>query len=83
MIKSRRKRWTELVTLMRYHKSLHTSGRKTRREITTWGKSTVVCENNIEIDLLEMCEDVEWIHLARLRFQWLAVVSTAINLRVP
>jgi hypothetical protein len=29
------------------------------------------------------CEDVDWIHVALDRDEWMAVVNTIINLRVP
>jgi len=28
-------------------------------------------------------EDVDWIHLAQDRYQWLAAVNTVMNLRLP
>jgi hypothetical protein len=40
--------------------------------------------DNIKMDIKELgCEDVEWIHLAQGRFQWRAVVNTAMKLPVP
>jgi len=36
------------------------------------------------MDLMEIgCEFMDWIHLARDRDKWRAVVNTAMNLRVP
>jgi hypothetical protein len=40
-------------------------------------------ESNIELDLVEKgWEDVDWIHLAQDRTQWLDLVTTVINLLV-
>jgi hypothetical protein len=41
-------------------------------------------EDNIGIDLWEIqWEDVDWMHLAQNRDQWLALVNTIMNLQVP
>jgi hypothetical protein len=41
-------------------------------------------EDNIKMDLREIgFGDVDWIHLARDRDTWRAVVNTVMNLRVP
>jgi hypothetical protein len=41
-------------------------------------------EDVIRMDLREIGqEDVDWMHLARERGQWWAVVITVMNLRVP
>jgi hypothetical protein len=41
-------------------------------------------EDNIKIDIREIVfGDVDWIHLARYRDTWLALVNTVMNLRVP
>jgi hypothetical protein len=38
-------------------------------------------KDNIKMDFEEvMYEDVDWIHLAQDRFQWLAVVKTVMHL---
>jgi hypothetical protein len=40
--------------------------------------------NNIKMDLIEIGWDVmDWIDLAHDRGQWIAVVNTVMNLRVP
>jgi hypothetical protein len=49
-----------------------------------FGRSRRRCEDNIRMDLKEMgWEGVDWIHLAQDRDQWLALVNTVMNLRVP
>jgi hypothetical protein len=41
-------------------------------------------ENNIKKDLMEIVwEVVNWMHLAQVKNQWRAVMSTAMNVRVP
>jgi hypothetical protein len=48
------------------------------------GKPGCRWEDNIITDLREMgWEGVDWIHLAQYRDQWLALVNTVKNLRVP
>jgi hypothetical protein len=39
-------------------------------------------EDNIRMDLMEIgCENVDWMHLAPDKDQWLALVNTIMNLR--
>jgi hypothetical protein len=41
-------------------------------------------EDNIKMDIREIVfGDVDWIHLARDRDRWWALVNTVMNLRVP
>jgi hypothetical protein len=41
-------------------------------------------EDNIKMDLREIgCGGVDWIHLARDRDRWRALVNTVVNLWVP
>jgi hypothetical protein len=43
-----------------------------------------IWEDNIRLDLRETgWDDVDWIHLARDRSQWQAVMNTVMNLRFP
>jgi hypothetical protein len=56
---------------------------KTERK-RTHGKPKRKCEDNIRLYLKERrLEKVKWIHLAQDRGQWLILVNTVINLRVP
>jgi hypothetical protein len=49
-----------------------------------FGRSRHRCEDNIRKDLKEIgWEGVEWMHLARDRDQWRALVNTVMKLRVP
>jgi hypothetical protein len=46
------------------------------------GRSRHRWEDNIKMDLREIFSDgVKWIRLAQFRVQWLAFVSTVMNLR--
>jgi len=57
--------------------------RKTERKRSI-GRLSRRLEDNIRIDLREMgWEVVDWIHLARNRDQWWAVVNTVMSLHVP
>jgi hypothetical protein len=48
------------------------------------GRPRRVLEVNVRMDLMEIgWEGVDWIHLAQDRDQWLALVNTVMNLRVP
>jgi hypothetical protein len=40
-------------------------------------------EDNIRMDLKEIWEGVDWLHLAQDLEQWRALVNTVMNLRVP
>jgi hypothetical protein len=48
------------------------------------GRSRHSWEDNIKMDLSEIvCENVDWLHMAKDRAQWRALVNTDTNLRVP
>jgi hypothetical protein len=72
VIKSRRKRWTVHVALIRKDENcVQHFGWKPRRE------------DNIRMEHMEIVwEDVNWMHLAQDRDQWWAPVNMVMNLRV-
>jgi hypothetical protein len=50
---------------------------------TPLGKTRCRWEDNIRMNLREVVyEDVDWMHMAKDRDQWWALVNTTINLRV-
>jgi hypothetical protein len=84
MIKSKRMKWAGLVARMgemrNAYKILVAKPEKRR----SLGRPRRRCENNIKIYLGEIWfGGVGWIHLAQDRDQWLALVNTAKNRRVP
>jgi hypothetical protein len=83
-VKARRLRWAEHVTHMGEVKSVNNIlvGKPEGRR--SLGRLRHRWEDNISMDLGEMgFGDVDWIHLARDRDRWLALVNTVMNLRVP
>jgi hypothetical protein len=43
-----------------------------------------LCDDNIGINLMEIVwEGADWMHLAKDRDRWRALVNTVMNLRVP
>jgi hypothetical protein len=52
--------------------------------MTPLGRPRHRWEDNIKMDLREIgFGDVDWIHLAKHRDRWRALVNMVINLRVP
>jgi hypothetical protein len=47
------------------------------------GKIRRSWEDNVRMDLKKIGSDVDWIHLAQDRNQWLTLVNTVINFRFP
>jgi len=41
------------------------------------------CEDNIKMDLREVCVGGDWMELAQARDRWQALVNTVMNFRVP
>jgi hypothetical protein len=84
IIKSRRMRWAGHVAPMKEKKNAYRIlvgkaegkiplGRPRRRRV-----------DNIKMDHREMGRDgVDWIDMAQNRDQWMALVNTVLNLRVP
>ena len=80
MIKSRRLRWTEHVAKMEESRSAFKilTGKPTeKRPRRRW-------EDNIKMDLEEISINAgNWVDSAQDRNYWRALVSAALNLRVP
>jgi hypothetical protein len=84
MMKSRRMRWAEHVARIGAQRSAYRilvgkSERKRplRRQRCRW-------EDNIRMDLREIgWGGMDWIDLGQDRDQWMALVNTVMNLRVP
>jgi hypothetical protein len=62
----------------------HVARMKDEKCIQHFGRPGYRWEDNIRMDLWAVVwKVVDWIHLARDRNQWRAVVNTVMNLRVP
>jgi hypothetical protein len=84
VIKARRMRWAGNVAHMGEVKGAYNIlvGRPEGRR--PLGRPRHRWEDNIKMDLKETgFEDMDWIHLARDRDTWWALVNTVMNLRVP
>jgi hypothetical protein len=84
MIKARRMRWAGHVAYMGEVRGAYNIlvGRPEGRR--PLGRPRCTREDNIKMDLTEMgFGDVDWIHLARYKDTWRALVTTVMNLRVP
>jgi hypothetical protein len=84
VIKARRMRWAGHVARMaevRVAYNILAERPEGRRPL---GRPRRRWEDNIKMDFREIgFGDVDWIHLARDRDRWLALVNTVMNLRVP
>jgi len=51
---------------------------------TSLGRHKQRWNDNIKIDLLRIvCDGVHWVHMDQNRVQWLTLVKSAMNLRIP
>jgi hypothetical protein len=84
MIKSRRMRWTGHVTRMGEKRNAYRILVGKPEGKTPLGRPRRMWVDNIKMDLKEMVwYGVDWIDLAQDRDQWMALVYTVMNLRVP
>jgi transcription termination factor 2 len=84
MIKSRRMRWAGHVARMEEGRGIYSVLVGRPEDKRPLGKLRRRWEDNIKIDLREIGIDgANWIRLATDKVQWLAFVSTVMNLRVP
>jgi hypothetical protein len=84
VIKSRRIRWVGDVARIGEGRGVYRGliGRPEGKR--PLGRSRRRWEDNIKLDLREMCLDgANWIQLAQDRVQWRVCVNTVMNLRVP
>ena len=84
MVKSRRMRWAEHVTLMGEGRGVHRVLVGKPEGKRPLGGPRRRWEDNIKMDLQEVgggCGD--WMELVQDRDRWRALVSTVMNLRVP
>jgi hypothetical protein len=84
MIKSRRMRWAGHVARMREKRNAYRILVRKPEDKRPLGRPRRRWVDNIKMDLREIGWDgVDWIHLAQDRDQWMALVNTVMNLRVP
>ena len=84
MIKSRRMRWARHVVRMGDRRGVYRVlvGKSDGKR--PLGRPRRRWEDNIKMDLQGVgCGDMDWMELAQDRDRWRALVSTAMNLRVP
>jgi hypothetical protein len=84
LIKSRMMGWTEHVARMGEMRNVDNILVEKPEGKRILERPRRIQKNNITMDLREIgWEDTDWIHIARDRDQWRAVVNTVMNLRVP
>jgi len=84
VIKSRRMRWARHVVRMGDRRGVYRVlvGKSDGKR--PLGRPRRRWEDNIKMDLQGVgCGDMDWMELAQDRDRWRALVSTAMNLRVP
>jgi len=84
VIESRRLRWRELVARMRGMRNGYNFMLGNPKGKRLLGMPRHRWEDNIGMDREEVgWKYVDWIHLAQGRDEWLTLVNTVMNLRVP
>jgi hypothetical protein len=84
MIKSRRMRWAGHVARMGEKRDAYRILLGNPEGKRPLGRPRCRWVSNIKMDLREIGWDgMDWIGLAQNRNQWMALVNTVINLRVP
>jgi hypothetical protein len=84
MIKSRRMRWAGHVAQMGERRNAYRILVRKPEGRRPLGRPRRRWVNNIKMDLREIGRDgMDWIDLAHDRDQWMVLVNTVMNLRVP
>jgi hypothetical protein len=84
MIKSRRMRWAGHVARTRRIRMHKGFWRERQKESSPLGRFSRRWEDNIKMYLREIgWGGVDWINLSEDRNQWMALVNTVMNLRIP
>ena len=84
VVKSRRMRWAGHVARMGEGRGVHRVLVGKPEGKSPLGRPRRSWEDNIKMDLQEVgCGGMDWIELAQSRNSWGALVTAAMNLRVP
>jgi hypothetical protein len=84
MIKSRRMRWTGHVASMGEKRNAYRILVGKPEGKRPLGRPGHRWEDNIRMDLIEIgCGSMDWIDLVQDREQWMVLVNTVMNIRVP
>ena len=83
VIKSRRLRWADHVARMEEGRSAFKILTSTLAGKRPLGSPRHRKEGNIRMDLKEIGINTRWVHLAKERDYWRALVNAVLNLRVP